>query len=225
MTSADNPWLRIPAADYEGHMEAVGQTAALRQLFSAAYGRVKPRRLAVLGCTTGADFDAIDSAVTDVAVGVDINADYLHVAEERLTAAGRHVDLICGDVLTVGLPQAPFDLVHAALLLEYVDPARLFRRFHHWAAPSGRISIILQQEIPGIAAVSTTRYESLQTLAGTMSLRSAEQIAAIGAEEGLACESSRAVQLPSGKILVQMLFERTTERPLTAPRSEPARRE
>lgn len=225
MTSADNPWLRIPAADYEGHMHAVGQTAALRELFSSVYGRLKPRRLAVLGCTTGADFDAIDSTVTDLAVGVDINAEYLQVAGERLAAAGRNVHLVCGDVLTVELPQAPFDLVHAALLLEYVDPAAAFRRFHEWAAPSGYVSIILQEEIPGIAAVSNTRYDSLQTLASTMSLRSAEQIAAIGAEEGFVCESSRALELPSRKVLVLMLFERARERAVSALRSERARRE
>ena len=212
MIPADNPWLRIPAADYEGHMEAVGQTAALRELFASVYSSVKPGRLAVLGCTTGADFDLIDPAVTDVAVGVDINADYLHVAGERLAADGRHVDLICGDVLTVELPQAPFDLVHAALLLEYVDPAALFRRFHDWVAPSGRISIILQEQVPGIAAVSTTRYESLQTLAGTMSLRTTHEVAAAGSREGFTCESTRALELPSGKILVQMLFERANER-------------
>ena len=225
MIPADNPWLRIPVTDYEGHMEAVGQTAALRQLFSSVYWSIKPRRLAVLGCTTGADFDGIDPAVTDVAVGVDINAEYLHVAEERLAAAGRHVDLVCGDVLTVELPEAPFDLVHAALLLEYVDPAALFRRLHDWVAPTGRISIILQEEVPGITAVSNTRYESLQTLSSTMSLRTAHEVAAVGLREGFACESTRPLELPSGKILVQMLFERALERPLSALRSAPAQRE
>jgi hypothetical protein len=46
----DDPWLRIPAADYEAHMEAVGQSAALRDLFGRVYaeasaltGRMKLR--------------------------------------------------------------------------------------------------------------------------------------------------------------------------------------
>jgi hypothetical protein len=30
----DDPWLRIPAADYEAYMDAIGQSAALRDLFS-----------------------------------------------------------------------------------------------------------------------------------------------------------------------------------------------
>jgi hypothetical protein len=28
-----NPWLRIPAADYEAHMTDVGQSQALREIF------------------------------------------------------------------------------------------------------------------------------------------------------------------------------------------------
>ena len=205
--TGDNPWLRIPAADYEGHMESVGQSAALRRLFSSVYSSTKPRRLAVLGCTTGADFNGIDSTVTHVAVGVDINARYLEVAENRLAAIGRRVHLVCGDVLEVELPEAPFDLVHAALLFEYVDPAALFRRVHRWLAPSGCFSTVIQEQVPGIAAVSSTRYDSLQMLSNTMSLRSAHDVVSVGSREGFVCESRRALELPGGKILVEMLFK------------------
>ena len=62
----ENPWLSIPLADYEGHMESVGQTGALRRVFSDLYAAVRPGRLAVLGCTTGADFDEVDPAVTQL---------------------------------------------------------------------------------------------------------------------------------------------------------------
>ena len=206
MVTGDNPWLRIPVADYESHMEAVGQTAALRQLFTSVYRSTEPRRLLVLGCTTGADFDGIDPAVTDVASGVDINRRYLEVAEARLTAIGRQVHLVCGDVLEVELPDAPFDLIHAALLLEYVDPVALFRRVRGWLAPSGRLSVVIQEPVPGTPAVSTTRYESLRTLSGTMELRSAPEVASLGSREGFVCESRLALELPGGKVLTLMLF-------------------
>jgi SAM-dependent methyltransferase len=208
MISDDNPWLQIPVTDYEAHMEAVGQSAALRELFSSIYWSVKPRRLAVLGCTTGADFDTMDPAVTDVATGVDINECYLDVAAERLTATGRHINLVCGDVLEVELSEASFDLVHAALLLEYLDPVALFRRVHQWLAPSGRFSVIIQEPLPGIAAVSGTAYHSLQALSSTMFLRSAREVVSVGEREALVCESSRALELASGKVLTQLLFKR-----------------
>src|SRR5262249_26275426 len=100
-------------------METVGQAAALREAFAYVYESVKPRRLAVLGCTSGADFEMVDSAVTEVATGVDVNPEYLKVAEARSAGLRTRVQYRCADVLSVTLPAASYDLVHAALLLEY----------------------------------------------------------------------------------------------------------
>ena len=214
----ENPWLTIPLVDYQGHMAAVGQTAALRRLFSEAYEAVRPRRVAVLGCTAGADFEEVDPAVTEVAVGVDINAHYLAAGAQRSAALGRRIEFVCGDVLNVTLSQAPFGLVHAALLLEHVDAARLFRRVHEWLAVHGTLSIVNQLPIPGVAAVSTTKYESLRILADQMSLRSADEIEAIGAGEGFLVKTRRMLELPNGKILCHSMFEvgKATRPPVSA---------
>ena len=188
-------------------MEAVGQTAALRELFSAVYRTVRPTRLAVLGCTTGADFEEIDAAVTDVSVGVDINAGYLDAAAQRLAALGRRVHLVCGDVLDVNLALAPFDLVYAALLLEYVNPISLFRRAHQWLSPEGYFSVVTQEPVAGLAAVSGSRYEILQSLSGTMILRSAKEIAVLGSREGFYLQSRRVLELPTRKTLTLQIFQ------------------
>ncbi|MDX2020810.1 MAG: class I SAM-dependent methyltransferase [Deltaproteobacteria bacterium] len=123
-----NPWLSIPLEDYEGHMKAVGQAAALRESFVSTYARVKPRRVAILGCTAGGDFAVIQPDVTELAVGVDLNPAYIEAARQRSTHIANAVHWVCGDVLTVELPGAPFELVHAALLLEYVDAEQVFVR-------------------------------------------------------------------------------------------------
>jgi hypothetical protein len=102
-----DPWLRIPAEDYEAHMGAIGQSATLRELFSRIYAERKPKRLAVLGCTTGSDLERVDPAVTETVVGVDINLAYLEIARRRLRALGRRLDLVHGDVLHVELPPVP----------------------------------------------------------------------------------------------------------------------
>ena len=41
-----NPWLRIPARDYEGHMgpEGVDQQAALDQILGQVYAEVRPKQ-------------------------------------------------------------------------------------------------------------------------------------------------------------------------------------
>jgi SAM-dependent methyltransferase len=82
---ADNPWLTIPAADYEGHMgpAGVGQLAPLQDIFARVYRELRPARVAVLGCGTGNGLDAIDPAVTERLVGVDLNPEYIALARRR----------------------------------------------------------------------------------------------------------------------------------------------
>src|SRR5450432_1441858 len=171
-----NPWLQIPADDYEAHMDAVGQSAVLRVLFADAYAERRPRRVAVLGCTTGGDLEQVDPGVTEVVVGIDLNPDYLEIARRRSGALGSGLHLVRGDVLEAELSGGPFDLVHAALLLEYVEPAALFRRIHRWLTPDGICSVVTQEPTAGLPSVSPTEYESLQRLATCMTLRDADEI-------------------------------------------------
>ncbi|HSZ84097.1 MAG TPA: class I SAM-dependent methyltransferase [Polyangia bacterium] len=189
-------------------MAAIGQTAVLRDLFSLVYAERRPTRLAVLGCTTGQDLQQVDPALTEVIVGVDINPAYLEAARRRSSSLGPRLHLICDDVLTAKLPRGPFDLVHAALLLEYVDAPSLFRRIYDWLSPNGACSVITQEPVPDVAAVSSTRYESLLRLAGRMSLRSAEEVASLAGLVGFRLVRKRAVRLPTGKILVSSLFDK-----------------
>lgn len=207
MRVSDNPRLSIPLADYERHMETVGQAGALRRFFSEAYAAVRPERLAVLGCTSGADFDDVDPAVTQLALGVDINAGYVATAARRATRLGPNAQFLCADVLRVELPQAPFDLIHAALLVAYVDAAALFRRVRLWLGKRGVLSLVSQEPLAGIEAVTATAYTSLQILAGHMHLRSAREIAHIGAQAGFALRSQRSLERAGGKRLVHSLFE------------------
>jgi trans-aconitate methyltransferase len=208
MTVDGNPWLRIPAADYEAHMAAVGQSAALRDLFARIYAQRRPRRLAVLGCTTGSDLQQIDPIVTELAVGVDVNPAYLAAARTRLSPLGPTLRLIEGDVLSVALP-APFDLVHAALLLEYVDPLALFARMAAWLSPDGCCSVVTQEPMPHLPAVSASDYASLQLLAGHLTLRSADEVVVLAVRSGLRLLHRLPLDLPAGKRLVAALFERS----------------
>jgi SAM-dependent methyltransferase len=207
-----NPWLLIPADDYEAHMGAVGQSAVLRVLFADAYAERRPRRLAVLGCTTGADLEQIDPGVTEVVVGLDLNPDYLEIARRRLGALGSRLNLVCGDVSEAELPGGPFDLVHAALLLEYVEPAAFFRRIERWLAPDGICSLVTQEPAPGVPSVSATKYDSLQRLAACMTLRDADEVMRFAGEAGLQPLRRQTVTLPTGKRLVSSIFEKDGEK-------------
>ena len=136
---ARNPWLDIPASDYEGHMgpEHADQLAPLRAIFGEVYRSVRPRRLALLGCATGNGLEQVDLAVTRAVVAVDINLEYAARARARYRALGPALEVRCADVTTCALPAGGFDLVHAALLFEHVEPEPLAARMVEWMAPGG----------------------------------------------------------------------------------------
>jgi SAM-dependent methyltransferase len=141
----DDPWLDIPAGEYEAHMRAVGQAEVLRETFARVVAETRPARVAVLGCTTGADLALLDPNATELAVGVDINPSYIEIAAHRLRRWGDRLRLVTGDVARVELPPGPYDLVHVALLLEYVDPDVVFDRAHSWLGPAGTLSVVTQE--------------------------------------------------------------------------------
>jgi SAM-dependent methyltransferase len=207
-TTTESPWLHIPAADYEAHMDAIGQSSVLREAFARIYAAVRPRRVLVLGCTTGRDFMLMDPAVTDRAVGVDVNGEYLTAARRRITFPGDLVEFVHGDALEVDLDGPPFDLVHAALLIEHVDPVRLLRRMAGWLADTGTCSVVSQNPAPGVAAVSRTGCDRLLLLDGHMSLLTPEEVAAHAVQAALIPASCWEVRTGEGRCLAVSTFRK-----------------
>ncbi len=149
--------------------EVADQLAPLASLFERACRARRPRRIALLGCATGNGLERVDAAVTERVVGVDMHPGYLALARERHRRLGSRLDLVCGDVLAARLEPGAFDLVHAALIFEYVDPALLVARVAGWLAPGGACSVVLQ--LPSAAgSVTPTPYASLRGLASAMRL-------------------------------------------------------
>ena len=141
-----NPWLSIPAADYDGHMgpDGADQQAPLAAIFGEVYRAARPSSVALLGCATGNDLAAIDPAVTLRTVGIDLNPEYLAMARQRHTHLGDALELRRADLLTCQLGAGAFALIHAALVFEHVDPAALAARIASWLAPTGICSVVLQ---------------------------------------------------------------------------------
>ena len=143
------PWGVVAAPDYERHMgpDGVDQLAPLAVLFQEVVLSTQPDRLLVLGCATGNGLEHVDPAVTRRVVGVDVNLQYLGIARQRFFHLGPRLELYCSDAAAFkGMPGS-FDLVHAALLFEYLHPEVLVRRVGEWLAEQGTCSVILQ--LPG----------------------------------------------------------------------------
>ena len=197
---SDNPWLAIPAGDYEGHMGTAGvdQLGPLSAILADVYRQVHPAHLAVLGCGTGDGLHVVDPTRTRRFVGVDLNPDYLALARQRQSRLAGVAEWICADVATCALEPARFDLIHAALLFEYVDPLLVLPRIAGWLSPGGVLSVVLQQP-GGDAPISETGFASLQSLSALMALVPPERFRDLAARAGLSETSSRRIPLARGK--------------------------
>ncbi|MGD2131557.1 MAG: class I SAM-dependent methyltransferase [Maricaulaceae bacterium] len=147
VTPSNNPWLQVSAASYDGHMghPAVDQLAMLAAEFELALDRVCPASCAVLGCATGNGLDRLASRDMDRAVAVDINSDFVEIARRRWADSVPSLEFKTADVADPSAISGRFDFVWAGLVFEYVHGARVLANIRRWLAPSGVMTVVLQQ--------------------------------------------------------------------------------
>jgi SAM-dependent methyltransferase len=196
-----NPWLDIPASDYEGHMGPQGadQLRVLSGLFAEAYARARPARVAVLGCATGNGFEYVDPAVTGRLLGLDLHPGYLAVAASRHARLGAVLELQCTDVSQVEIDPGSLDLVFAGLFFEYVDPDPVLRRLAGWLKPGGVLAVVLQLPAAACAEITPTRFTSIRKLSGFLRLVPPDRFDVAAREAGLEPGPSRTVPIKGGK--------------------------
>ena len=196
-----NPWLAIPWQEYEGHMgsPSVGQLQMLSDVFSQVLREARPRTLAVLGCATGNGFEDIDTSVTRLVLGLDLNPNYLAVARRRFASRVLGLHLVCADLARFELAPGSLDLVHAALVLEYVEPTSLIRKAARWLRPGGRLAVLLQLPSEHAGKVSATPFASLRRLEGAMKLVEPTVVGTAASESGLVETRATTLVLDSGK--------------------------
>lgn len=196
-----NPWTEIPLADYEGHMSlpSVGQAQMLDAVFGQDLRAYAPESVAVLGCAGGNGFKHLIGSPVKRVVGVDINPLYLKELGDRLGAAIPGLELVCGDLLDASVNFPPVQLVHAALVFEYVDPARLLPRIRQWLLPDGALTAVLQLPSEKMAVITPTPFTSLSRLAPLMELVPSAILKAHAWNAGLVEESGEVVTLGTAR--------------------------
>lgn len=200
-----HPWALVPAAECEADLVRSGERELLATLFGKVYAARRPRRLAVLGVGTGDGLEHVDVRVTGRTVGVDLNLSCLAVARQRHMRLGATLELLCADLEAARLPAGAFDLVHAALVLEYVDPAAAIGRLAGWLAPGGAASFVVALEggepppPPGAA---------LRAALAAARAVPPEELRARCAAAGLEELRAFVVPLPAGRRVFAALYER-----------------
>jgi ubiquinone/menaquinone biosynthesis C-methylase UbiE len=203
-----NPWLLIPAADYERHMAdpEVGQHDFLNDVIKDVLKRHPPKKMLVAGCATGNGFEHIDYNTVEKVVAIDINPEYIEILRRRFVKHLDKIETICSDINECGFHGAAFDLIHCALIFEYLDPEKTLGRLRRWLARDGWMSVVLQMPDPASPLVTDTAYKSLRRLEGFMRLLDPEDLNMIAAANGLNIQESRTCRLLSGKKFYTALY-------------------
>ena len=196
-----NPWLSIPASEYDEHLSHsdVRQREFLDEVFLSVLKQHCPKRIALLGCATGGGLGHIDPQQTSKVTAVDLNAQYIETTRSRYSDHLPQLELVHADLHSCELDANAFDLIHSALVLEYVDPVIVLTKIARWLAAGGVLVIVLQLESAEIEAVTETGCESLKLLEPLMRLHSPDDIRAIATKVNLREAKARRVQLASGK--------------------------
>jgi SAM-dependent methyltransferase len=204
-----NPWLDITESDYVGHMghPAVGQRSVLNRLMREALEDVKPRAFLVLGCSTGNGLEHVDRAVTNRVTVVDINSSYLNRLADRFTDPGFELEIRCADLNDAKVEPKAFDLVHGALVFEYVTWRPLIQRAAQTLTHGGVLSVILQLPSTSIPPVTATPFTSLQSLESLFHFVEPDALIEATADAGLALVFRRTEPLPSGKAFEVLRFK------------------
>lgn len=204
----NNPWLDISEADYVGHMSspAVGQRPVLGRLLGDALETVRPNTLLVLGCSTGNGLEHVNPTVTSRVVVVDVNPEYLRRLRERFPNPMFDLDVRCGDLNDVELEREAYDMVHAALLFEYLEWRVLLPRVAMALRPGALLSVILQLPSTSSPSVTPTPFTSLRRLESLFRFVEPTSLVDAARREGLTLSGRRAEALPAGKAFEVLRF-------------------
>lgn len=220
-----NPWLRIPASDYEAHMALpeVAQAKVLSNLMASALTEYTPMSLAVIGCTTGNGFEHINTARTRRVVGIDINPDYLKILKTRFDSRIPHLELIKADITASDFWTDPVSMVFAGLVFEYVDVLCALRSIFRCLAARGIFLAVLQKTSAESTPVTATRYKSLELLSPIMNLVSPMEFSNICGRVGFQEIKTDTISLKKGKSFFVGYYRKGTEPSAPADADNPHR--
>jgi len=205
-----NPWLHIPALDYEGHMglPSVGQLSFLAQMFKESICKYDSSSLAYLGCATGNGLEYIDTQITKKLTAIDINPEYLDILRIQYQSKIPSLEIIEADLNDYEVSKTKYSLIFAALIFEYLSPKPLLKKITSWLEDTGVMVVVLQLHEQNTKKVSDTPYSSLESLASIMNLVSEQDFKLMANESGIREIEGKRITLDSGKSFYTGAYER-----------------
>jgi SAM-dependent methyltransferase len=203
-----NPWLDISEADYVGHMSspAVDQRRVLSGLFREVLQNHHPKAVLVVGCSTGNGFEHVDPDVTERVTALEISPTFVRRVAEQFSKSGFELDVRCANVAGASLEPDAFDLIHAALIFEYLDWTEILPRLVASLRTGGALSVVLQRPSSAASAVTPTAFTSLLALHSIFRFVDPDVLVEQAQQLGMTVITRRTVPLPGGKAFERLCF-------------------
>lgn len=197
----NNPWLNIPASDYEGHMSLpeVNQLSFLGDVLKDSLAKYDNSSVAYLGCATGNGLEYIRNEKTHKLTAIDINPEYLEILRSRYQSRITGLATIEANLNDFQGDGQQYSLIFAGLIFEYLSAGPLIKKISNWLEKEGVMVVVLQLLNKHIKKVSDTPYTSLKQLDSIMNLVSEQNFKLMAKASGLKELESKRVTLESGK--------------------------
>lgn len=125
----DHPWKEIRLEVYEAHMRlaSVQQLQTMNSIMKDQFEAYPVSTAMVFGVAGGNGLEHVDPAKYETVYGIDINEDYLRIAEARFEVLGGVLKLMSADLSEESQRPPYADLIIANLLIEYIG-YKVFQR-------------------------------------------------------------------------------------------------
>ena len=206
----NNPWLNIPASDYEGHMSLpeVDQLSFLGDVFKESLSKYNSRSVAYIGCATGSGLEYISNEETYKLTAIDINPEYLKILQNRYQNKIPSLEIMEADLNDYEGNNQIYSLIFAGLIFEYLPPMSLLKKITNWLEKAGTLVVVLQLPEQNTKKVTDTPYSSLKLLNSIMNLVSDQDFKLLAKESGLKEIEGKKITLESGKTFYVGAYEK-----------------
>lgn len=196
-----NPWQQIPSEEYEAHMSAphVQQLQVLNEIFRKVLDQFNPTSVCIPGVTNGNGFEHLIDRELSTVLGIDVNYRYLAECRAWFAEDLPSLNLLCADIDELEMKDAQFDLIHAALIFEYLDVAKAVQKLSDWLNYGGILSVVIQLSSESSEPVSETTYESIKKLSSIINLVDVREFLYLTEKTGLKEIYSSHINLQKGK--------------------------
>ncbi len=202
--SIKNPWEEISLETYEKHMslDSVKQLQALNSIMKKQFAEYPVETAMVLGVAGGNGLEHIDGEKYKKVYGVDINEEYLRVANNRYNNLKNILKCICIDIAKEADKLPCADLVIANLLIEYIGYDAFKKAICHIAPKY--VSCVIQTNTDVNQWVSDSPYlHSFDGLSEIHHQMASDTLTEKMKEIGFELILNNTTELPNGKALVR----------------------